>query len=103
VTALVVQDVLGGDILKTDVDGARHSYNAIDGRRWDFTMSQFAQPIGYDDRPSSREEALSDTSTERYRLLLHRVMERLGSSAPHDGQDKRSEGDTVVAPSAVAD
>jgi hypothetical protein len=75
VTALVVKDILGGDILKTDVDGYWHFYNQIDGRRWDLTMSQFETPIGYDDLPSTKEEALSDTSAEQYRLLRQRVLD----------------------------
>jgi hypothetical protein len=70
-----VQDILGGDILKTDVDDYWHFYNQIDGRRWDFTISQFETPIGYDDLPSTREEALSDTSPEQYRLLRQRVLD----------------------------
>jgi hypothetical protein len=74
VTALVVQDALGGDILKTDVDGAWHFYNRVHGRRWDFTMSQFETPIGYDDLPSDRDEALSDTSWGEYLLLHSRVL-----------------------------
>jgi len=45
VTALVVQDELGGVILKTDVNGSWHFYNLISGKRVDFTMSQFESPI----------------------------------------------------------
>jgi len=75
VTAIVIQDLLGGDIVKTEVDGQWHFYNLIDGRRWDLTMSQFDTPIGYADLPSSRKEALSDTSAERYRLLRDRVLQ----------------------------
>ena len=75
-TALVVQDALGGDILKTDVDGAWHFYNRIDGRRWDFTISQFERPISYDDLPSDRDEALSDTSWEKYQVLRRRVLDK---------------------------
>jgi hypothetical protein len=74
VTALVVQDVLGGEILKTAVDGEWHFYNRIDHRRWDFTASQFDAPIGYGDIASSRSEALRDASIERYRLLQDRVL-----------------------------
>ncbi|MBI3512597.1 MAG: hypothetical protein HY060_00745 [Proteobacteria bacterium] len=74
VTSLVVHDALGGDILKTDVDGAWHFYNRIAGRRWDLTMSQFERPIGYDDLPSDRAEALADTAPERYALLKARVL-----------------------------
>lgn len=73
VTALVVQDLLGGEILKTAVNGAWHFYNRIDGARVDFTMDQFAGPIAWDDAPSGREEALADTSAEQYRLLGDRV------------------------------
>jgi hypothetical protein len=73
VTALVVHDEFGGEILKTDVNGAWHFYNRIDGRRVDFTMSQFDSPIGYDDVPSSRDEALGDCSRQQYELLKGRV------------------------------
>jgi hypothetical protein len=73
VTALVVQDELGGEILKTDIAGAWHFYNRICGRRIDFTMSQFDSPIGYDDLPSNREEALADTSVKQYEALLGRL------------------------------
>ncbi|WP_051379696.1 YunG family protein [Bradyrhizobium murdochi] len=66
VTALVIQDELGGAILKTDVNGAWQ-------RRVDFTMSQFDSPIGYDDLPSNRQEALDDTSMKQYELLLERI------------------------------
>jgi len=74
VTALVVQDALGGEILKTAIDGAWHFYNRIDGRRWDFTMSQFETPIGYDDAASDRAEALAGTTPAQYALLRARVL-----------------------------
>src|SRR3954453_12861464 len=51
VTALVVRDMFGGDILTTDIDGVWHFYSCINGRRWDLTISQFDKPIGYDDLP----------------------------------------------------
>ena len=73
VTALVVQDLLGGEILKTDVDGAWHFYNQVGGKRMDFTMSQFDSPITYDDLPSDRDEALNDCSQEQYELLSRRL------------------------------
>jgi GNAT superfamily N-acetyltransferase len=76
VTALVVQDILGGDILKTDVGGCWHFYNQIGARRWDLTISQFETPIRYDNLSSTREEALADTSPEQYRLLRQRIFER---------------------------
>ena len=73
VTALVVNDELGGDILKTDVNGAWHFYNRIDGKRVDFTMGQFESPISYDDIPSDRTEAFSDCSAAQYDLLRKRI------------------------------
>jgi hypothetical protein len=64
--ALTVHDELGGDILKTDVNGAWYFYNRIDGKSVDFTMSQFASPNFYDDLASDRDEAPDDTTLEQY-------------------------------------
>jgi hypothetical protein len=44
VTALAVQDECGGEILKTDIGGAWHFYNRIDGRRIDFTHESVREP-----------------------------------------------------------
>jgi hypothetical protein len=57
VTAIVIQKLFGGDILKTPAPGGDHFYNLIDGKRYDFTTSQFKQPIAYHDVPSDRCEA----------------------------------------------
>jgi hypothetical protein len=77
VTALVVHDELGGQILKTQVNEAWHFYNQVEGKRIDFTMSQFDTPISYDDIASNREEALEDCSIEQYQLLSGRVRKLL--------------------------
>lgn len=69
VTALVVQEVLGGDILKTRVGGAWHFYNQVAGSRLDLTEGQFPGSIGYDDLPSTRDEALADTSEAQLAAL----------------------------------
>jgi len=74
VTSLIVQDHFGGDILSTRTAGGTHFYNAIDGRKWDLTVSQFAEPIPYDDTPSTRDAALADTSTEKYERLSARLL-----------------------------
>lgn len=73
VTALVAQDLLGGDILKTSVEGQWHFYNRVAGRRLDLTESQFEQPLEYQDLPSNRAEALEDTSVRQYETLKRRV------------------------------
>jgi len=73
VTSLVVQDVFGGQILKTRLQQLPHFYNLIDGCRFDFTSRQFADSIDYEDLPSDREEAMSDTDPEQYRALRGRL------------------------------
>lgn len=73
VTALVVQDHFGGEILTTKTVGGTHFYNRIDGTRWDLTISQFAEPIPFDDTPSSRDEAEHDTTLEKYQAITERL------------------------------
>lgn len=73
VTALVVHDLCGGEILKTKTDGGWHFYNRVNGVRHDLTASQFDVPIAYADIVSDTAEALADTSPERYALLRRRV------------------------------
>ena len=73
VTSLVVQDIFGGEILKTRVGAFWHFYNRVDDKRWDLTVSQFDVPIPFDDLPASRDEVLADTSVEQYQLLSQRV------------------------------
>lgn len=73
VTALVLQDLLGGDILKTSVEGQWHFYNGLGEQRLDLTDTQFEQPLEYQDLPSNRSEALQDTSTQQYEILKRRV------------------------------
>jgi len=77
ITSLVVQDFFGGEILNTKTSGGTHFYNSIDGVKWDLTASQFSEPIPYDDTPSSREFALSDTSSEKYLLIKERLLRAL--------------------------
>jgi len=67
-TAVVVNELLGGEILKTEMlrwDGhpVRHFYNRVDGRRLDFTEEQLLEipdywsKVEYHDIPSSVAEA----------------------------------------------
>lgn len=73
VTALVVQDIFGGEILKTEAPGGWHFYNRVRGERYDLTSSQFAEPVPYADIISSREEAFAGTRPERHAVLRYRV------------------------------
>lgn len=69
VTALVINDWFGGEILKTKVAGNWHFYNRINGQRYDLTESQFEEPIHYMDIQSTREEAFLDTNEKQYQYL----------------------------------
>jgi hypothetical protein len=57
VTSLLIHDLFGGDLLKTPLPAGDHFYNRIGGQRYDFTASQFEQPIAYVDLPVTRAEA----------------------------------------------
>jgi hypothetical protein len=83
VTALIAQDVLGGDILKTNYGDIWHFYNRIEGEVIDFTESQFEAPINYDNCPASRAEAFADTNAEQYHHLSTAVQESLSGRATH--------------------
>lgn len=69
VTALLINDLLGGEILKTPLPEGDHFYNRIDGKRIDLTDSQFEAPIDYLDIVSDRSEALAGTSASKYEAL----------------------------------
>jgi hypothetical protein len=75
VTALVVQDELGGELLRTTVNGVSHYFNRLpDGSELDLTRTQFAawEPTAIETR--SREYVLSFPATRaRYELLRARV------------------------------
>ena len=81
VTALVAQDVLGGDILKTPYGDIWHYYNRIDGRNVDFTESQFVSELSYENIESDRVEAFSDTNQSQYDYLKEAVDRSLADDA----------------------
>jgi hypothetical protein len=69
VTALLINEFFGGEILKTPLAEGDHFYNRINGRRIDLTDSQFEAPLNYLDLRSGRDEALAGTSTAKYEFL----------------------------------
>lgn len=75
VTALVVQDRLGGDLLRTTVDGVSHYFNRLpDGTELDLTRDQFPEWAPTEVEPRSREYVLSFPATAaRYDLLRERL------------------------------
>ncbi len=81
VTALVIQDLCGGEILKTRVGTDWHFYNLAGGSRLDFTAAQFETPVCYEDLHASRAEAMADTTPAQYHALrraLQRYLEAAG-------------------------
>jgi len=85
ITALVVNDFLGGKIMRTICDGISHYYNLIDNKVVDLTVDQFKGEIpNYQiGEERTREYLLSSSDTaERYKLLLETVKDnfiRLGT------------------------
>jgi hypothetical protein len=73
VTALVINDLYGGVILKTQIPEGWHFYNQIDGQRYDLTETQFIEKPQYQDIKSTREEAYGDTNEDQYMNLKSNV------------------------------
>ncbi|CUT10220.1 hypothetical protein BF49_1300 [Bradyrhizobium sp.] len=57
VTSLLIHELFGGEVLRTPLPAGDHFYNRIKGQRYDFTASQFDQPIAYKDSSASRADA----------------------------------------------
>jgi hypothetical protein len=77
VSALVVQDVLGGDLIQAVVNGISHYWNRLDsGEELDFTRDQFGATVRVETEPGvrSRIYVLSFPKTvARYDLLRERL------------------------------
>jgi len=84
VTALIVQDQLGGTLQRTVVDGVSHYYNRLPtGKYEDLTFDQFPHGSRYDVDSVERERdyVLSHPATaERYELLNTRFQKALVAS-----------------------
>jgi len=80
VTALIVQDLYGGDLLRSDVGGSSHYWNRIpSGEEIDLTRDQFGDAVVIPEgSPRDRAYVLSFTKTRRrYALLRERILARL--------------------------
>jgi hypothetical protein len=80
VTALLINELFGGQILKTPLPEGDHFYNRIDGQRIDLTDVQFDIPVNYLDIESDRTEALAGTSAAKYAALKAAFSEHSHSS-----------------------
>ena len=81
VTAILIHELYGGEILKTTLPDGDHFYNRIDGVRFDFTASQFARPIEYADIPTDRcdaERGATDLELQVLRSAFQMELERSG-------------------------
>ena len=76
VTSMLVQDVLGGDLVHTTVNGIPHFFNRLpSGQEIDLTRDQFDPPlriVGHDIAPRSRLNH-STSTVQRYQRLRSRV------------------------------
>ena len=77
VTALIIQELCGGEIRKTKIGEVWHFYNIVDGKRYDFTWSQFHEKVNYMDMKSSYEETFADTNEKQYSILKEKIMKEL--------------------------
>jgi hypothetical protein len=82
VTALLVFDLFGGEILKTALPEGDHFYNRIDGARYDFTHSQFERSIAYSDIPTDRSEVERGITQPQLAALETSFRHHFEGSAP---------------------
>ena len=82
VTALLLHELFGGELLKTPLPAGDHFYNRIGGRRYDFTASQFSQPIAYTDMPTTRADA-ERSATGAQSAALRAAFQRKSSNEEH--------------------
>jgi hypothetical protein len=80
VTALLVQELFGGELLKTRLPEGDHFYNRIDDQRYDFTESQFSRPICYADLLAARSEAERGATRAELAALKAAFLQESGSS-----------------------
>ena len=79
VTAAVIHDLFGGDILRTRIPEGFHYYNRIDGVVVDLTDGQFTEPIEYADERSDRMATMANVSEEEYEALRTKLERELAS------------------------
>ena len=80
VTALLVHELFGGELLKTPLPDGDHFYNRIIGKRYDFTESQFEQAVDYRDIVTTRADAERGATGAELAALRAAFQEHCGSS-----------------------
>ena len=87
VTAAVIYDLFGGEILRTPLSGGLyHYYNKIDGKIADLTDSQFDAPDArfpwpnpYEDLPTTIQAAMKGIPQREFDTLKTALLEKLKS------------------------
>ena len=72
-SSLVFHELFGGDILATDTPDGLHYYNRLDGKVWDLTISQFEEPIAFENREMDADQVLAEAVPERLAALRSRL------------------------------
>ena len=78
VTALLIHEMYGGELLKTLLPGSDHYYNRVNGERIDLTSSQFDKPIVYADISTNRREVERGVTNEEYKALRSAFVKHTG-------------------------
>ena len=88
-TAIVIQEYLGGEILRTTGWHGRgnHFYNHLAGERIDFTADQFEMPgysyaLKYEDRASSASEAITECLPGQVEALRRAFQNAIAGERP---------------------
>jgi hypothetical protein len=76
VTALLIHELFGGDLLKTPLPAGDHFYNRIEDKRYDFTACQFDRPIAYTDIATDRADAEQGVTSDQLAELRAAFGER---------------------------
>jgi hypothetical protein len=77
VISLLIYDIFGGEILKTNMKKGWHFYNRIEGERLDFTarkIKNFSEKNHFEDIPSTQEEIFNFVSKEDYSNFFFRFV-----------------------------
>jgi hypothetical protein len=75
VTALVMNDLFGGEILKTPVNSHWHFYNSFMGTAYDFTRADSSPDSDFQHIPSNWDEAMEETSPSHFECLKTQFQE----------------------------
>ncbi|SCB07251.1 hypothetical protein GA0061098_10015 [Bradyrhizobium shewense] len=89
VTSLLVHELFGGDLLKTPLPAGDHFYNRIEGKRYDFTASQFDRPIAYADLPADEADALLGATSDQLAELRAAFQQSHTRSLAPSGRRRR--------------